>query len=108
MGLFSRQDEALERTPEERAHARAVRLARRRGLPEPPPPGAPPEDDGVHERVAPPDVEPAVSRLEGGPPPDEPEPEPVEEPEPDRAPVEEPEPEPEPAAAAAPARPLHQ
>ena len=96
MGLFSRQDEAPERTPEERAHARAVRLARRRGLPEPPPPGFPPDDDGtsdgVHnDGVAPPDVEPAVSRLEVVPPPAEPEPEPIEEPEPDRAPVEEPE-----------------
>ena len=106
MGLFSRQDEAQQRTPEERAHARAVRDARRRGAPEPVPPRRhdEPNDvdaaDGVHDAFAPPDVEPAVSRLEVVPPPAEPEPEPVQEPEPDPAPVEEPEPEPEPAARA--------
>jgi len=110
MGLFSRQDEAHERTPEERAHARAVRDARRRGAPEPVPPrrhDEPEAADGVHDAFAPPDVEPAVSRLEVVPPPAEPEPEPVQEPEPDAAPVEEPEPEPEPEPAARAVEPVH-
>src|SRR4051812_1743314 len=111
MGLFSRQDDARERTPEERAHARAVREAHRRGVPEPPPPSRPEPDDldpddGVDNLFAPPDVEPAATRREIVPPPAEPEPEPIQEPEPDPAPVEEPdpEPEPEPVARAAPAR----
>src|SRR3954469_20743102 len=51
MGLFGRQDSERGRTPEERAHARAVREARRRGLPEPPPP---------HQDF---DVEPVAARL---------------------------------------------
>ncbi|TMM01995.1 MAG: endolytic transglycosylase MltG [Actinobacteria bacterium] len=38
MALFRRQERLSQRTPEQRAHARAVRDARRRGLPEPPPP----------------------------------------------------------------------
>src|SRR5947208_7012903 len=96
MGFLRRQEQASERTPEQRAHARAVREARRKGLPEPPAPApAPaPETEAEAEDALPPEVEPAAARL--------PEPESEPEPEAKAAPEPEPEPEPEPAPVGAP------
>src|SRR4051794_12804516 len=76
MGILRRQEQLPERTAEERAHARAVREARRKGLPEPEPP-APAEPELEPESAAPPEVEPVAARLPEPEPDPEPEPAPV-------------------------------